>query len=582
MSQSGESAEPTDPGRRLSPLAALLWSKHRISRHTLASVRRESKLKVVFVFLSTLVLLGGIFQISRVAFHLFESFGGELLSSGSLSLSDVVMARMLSVFTLALFAMLTVSNVLVAYQTLYRAREMVYLVQSPISTVELFLGRFVECVTFSSWASAFLGAPVMLAYGLETGASPIFYIALVAFYVPFVSIPAALGTMVAMALVRVLPRLRRSAWLALGLVVVLGVFGLFRDRFQVPDLSSASDLQGLVEAMGRTQSPYLPSQWVAQGVLEAAIGDYAEAGFYFLLLSANALLLVWLASAVAERLLYPGWSELFGGDSKASKPLRSPLRHLDRWLRFLPEPYRSLAIKDFRMFWRDPAQWGQFVLFFGILALYVANLKEATGGGAEQELWRAGRTLLNLGASMLILASLTTRFIFPLVSLEGRRFWILGLAPVTRRQIVWQKVWLSVGSISVFTVSLALLSAVRLALDPLGLVLSVAGMAAATFALSGLAVGLGSLYPNFQEDNPSRVVSGMGGTLCFLLSMVYVVLILAGQAVVLLWSRVGEAAAPGTFGWAVALVALWMVGLTVLVGYLPLRLGLHHLEQVEL
>ena len=68
-------------------------------------------------------------------------------------------------------------------------------------------------------------------------------------------------------------------------------------------------------------------------LLEAAIGNYGEAGFYFLLLSANALLLLWIASAVAERFFYPGWSELFGGDSKASRPLRSPLRHLDRWTR---------------------------------------------------------------------------------------------------------------------------------------------------------------------------------------------------------------------------------------------------------
>jgi ABC-2 type transport system permease protein len=36
--------------------------------------------------------------------------------------------------------------------------------------------------------------------------------------------------------------------------------------------------------------------------------------------------------------------------------------------------------------------------------------------------------LLNLGAAMLILASLTTRFIYPLIILEGRRFWILGLS----------------------------------------------------------------------------------------------------------------------------------------------------------
>lgn len=569
---------------KLAPLPALLWAKRRISRHTLASVRRESKLKVTFVFLSTLVLLGGIFEMSRLGFHLFEDFGSEILGTGALSLSDLVMARLLAVFALALFVMLIFSNVLVSYQTLYRAREMAYLIQSPIATHELFLGRFVECVSFSSWASAFLGAPMMLAYGLETGASWVFYLALVAFYLPFVALPAAIGSMITMLLVRFLARLRQAAWVGLGLLLMVAMFTVFRQRFRIPDLSSSSDLQNLVETLGRTQSPYLPSQWAAQGVLEAATGDWGEAGFYFLLLSANALLLLWLATLMAEKLFYPGWSDLVGGDGgRNTGPVRGPLRHLERIFRPLREPYRSLVIKDIRLFWRDPAQWAQFVLFFGILALYVANLRSMAGGTAAQgEIWRAGRTLLNLGASMLILASLTTRFIFPLVSLEGRRFWILGLAPLSRRQIVWQKMWLSVGSLSVFTVSLAILSAIQLRLDPLASFLSVAGMVATTFALSGLAVGLGSLYPNFQEDNPARVVSGMGGTLNFLLSMVYIVLVLAAEAVILMWSRIGESLAPGSFIWALGGVGLWIVLLTVLMGYLPLRLGLRHLERVEL
>lgn len=569
---------------RLAPLPALLWAKRRISRHTLASVRQESKLKVTFVFLSSLVLLGGLFQLSRLGFHLFETFGAEVLGSGELSLSDIVMARLLAVFALALFVMLIFSNVLVAYQTLYRAREMTYLVHSPIATHELFLGRFVECVSFSSWASAFLGAPVMLAYGLETGASWVFYLALIAFYFPFVTLPAALGSMVTMLLVRFLARLKQAAWVGLGLLVTVVMFTVFRQRFRLPDLSSASDLQTLVETLGRTQSPYLPSQWAAQGVLEAATGDWGEAGFYFLLLCANALLLLWLATLLAERVFYSGWSDLVGGDEgRNTGPVRGPLRHLERLLSPLREPYRSLVIKDIRLFWRDPAQWAQFVLFFGILALYVANLRSMAGSGAvaDQEIWRAGRTLLNLGASMLILASLTTRFIFPLISLEGRRFWILGLAPLSRRQIVWQKLWLSVATLSVFTVSLAALSAYQLRLDPLAGLLSVGGMITTTFALSGLAVGLGSLYPNFQEDNPARVVSGMGGTLNFLLSMVYIVLVLAGEAVILMWSRIGESLVPGSFPWALGSVSLWIVLLTFLMGYLPLRLGLRHLEGVE-
>ena len=41
-------------------------------------------------------------------------------------------------------------------------------------------------------------------------------------------------------------------------------------------------------------------------------------------------------------------------------------------------------------------------------------------------------------------------------------------------------------------------------------------------ALNGLAIGLGVLYPNLKEANPNKIVSGFGGTLCFVLSSFYI------------------------------------------------------------
>lgn len=567
----------------MSQLRTLLWAKGRMTRHTLASVRRESTLKVTFVSISTVFLLLGIFVLSRLGFRLFEIFGAELLGSGGLTLSDLIMSRLLSVFALTLFVLLVFSNVLVAFQTLYRAREVSYLVQSPLPTSTFFLARFYECVTFSSWASAFLGAPVMLAYGLETGAPPVFYLALVAFYVPFVTIPAALGTMITMVLARYLTHLKRGPWVGGGLLGVAVLFGVFRRRFQLPDLSSASDIQALIDTMGRTQNPFLPSQWAASGVLAAATGDVPTAIFQFLLLLSNALLLVWVATWVAERLFYTGWSAMLAGEeTRGGGPRRSPLRFLDVLLRPLREPVRSLMIKDIRLFWRDPAQWAQFVLLFGILTVYAANMRQGTGAVGSEGTWRAFRVLLNMGASMLILASLTTRFIYPLISLEGPRFWILGLAPLSRRQIVWQKFWLSILSTSAFTVGLAVVSAWRLGLDPVAFGLSVGGVILATLTLSGLAVGLGAIYPNFEEDNPARVVSGMGGTLNFLLSMLYILLMLAGQALVLMWGRFAEHFSADTFPWVLAGVGVWMVALSAVVGYLPMQLGIRNLERTEI
>src|SRR5258707_10955747 len=44
------------------------------------------------------------------------------------------------------------------------------------------------------------------------------------------------------------------------------------------------------------------------------------------------------------------------------------------------------------------------------------------------------------------------------------------------------------------------------------------------FSLNGHSTGLGLLYPNFKENNPSKIVSGFGGTFCFVLSFLYILL----------------------------------------------------------
>ena len=43
----------------------------------------------------------------------------------------------------------------------------------------------------------------------------------------------------------------------------------------------------------------------------------------------------------------------------------------------------------------------------------------------QNQFWETMISYLNLGASALTLSTLTTRFVFPQFSLEGRRLWIL-------------------------------------------------------------------------------------------------------------------------------------------------------------
>ncbi len=565
----------------MSALAAVVGAEVRAAAHAAAAVRRESRLKVAFVAGSVLALWLAGFALARAALAALDRVGVGLLGTTDLSLVELLIPRVLSLFTLVLFVLLVFSNALIAHATLYRSRHAAMLLVTPMTFRAVVLSRFAGIVTFSSWSSAYLGSPVVLAYGIVRHAPWSFYVEAALLFVPFVVIPAALGTLLAMALARVVPRLPRAALAVAALVALGAAFAVFRAHLRDPQFRETADLSAALRLTAQADNPLLPSFWLADGLVAGARGEGAQAGFELLLLLANALLLTWLTGEAAERAFHPGWSALASAAHAARRARRAGGDPLARVLRSLPAPARWLTVKDVRLFLREPGQWSQFLLFFGMLLLYIAGL-HSPARGLSAAAWRNWVTLLNSAASLLVLATLTTRFVFPLVSLEGRRFWLLGQAPVPRRLLVAQKFWLSVAFSAGITLALAGLSGWRLHLAPLPFAYSLFTVVAASFALSGLAVGLGSLYPNLAEESPARIVSGLGGTLTFILSAAYVVLAAGAETVVLNWDRIAARAGwgPGR-AWAAVAVVVVAVAVTAATTAVPLALGARNLERLE-
>jgi ABC-2 type transport system permease protein len=98
-----------------------------------------------------------------------------------------------------------------------------------------------------------------------------------------------------------------------------------------------------------------------------------------------------------------------------------------------------------------------------------------------------------------------------------------------------------------------------------------------TLTLTGLAVGLGALYPNFKEDNPSKIVSGFGGTFCLVLSFLYILASVVLLAFTTPWTPSGRVAQSQVWACLGAFLAISLV-----LGWLPLRLGLKRVRSVEL
>lgn len=567
----------------MSQIGTVFWSKGRMARHALASVRTESKLKMGVVGSAAMLLWWGILFGFWEGFQFLQrgAFDEVANTSEAITLADILMVRLLSVFAMALFFLLIFSNVLIAFSTMYKAKEVQYLIHTPIPIRTFFVARYIECVSFSSWASAYLGSPLILSYGIATNAHWSYYFAAILFYIPFVMIPAAIGCTITLILVRIFPKLPRFALFGLAAVVVVFFFLHIRDSFNAENLAQDAVVNSILNATAQTQSPFLPSYWASQGVLSAAEANVSDTGYYLLLLIANALFAVLVGAEFAHHLFRPGFSALLGSEFTAARPLgKGILGRADAIFGFLKQPHRALVVKDFKLFWRDATQWTQFVIFFGIMAVYVANLG---GSNMEQqpERYRAWIAGLNSGSCALILASLTSRFVYPLISLEGFRFWILGLAPLTKKQLIWQKYWLSVLTTTPFTLGLTIVSCYFIRVTPLHFAVTIYTILIANLALAGLAVGLGSIYPNFEEDNPARIVSGMGGTLNFLLSVGYISVIVGIQMAMLGWYARREEFFPEMFWPAFTGFLLFNTLFSAVCGYLPMRWGLRNLIRTE-
>ena len=185
-------------------------------------------------------------------------------------------------------------------------------------------------------------------------------------------------------------------------------------------------------------------------------------------------------------------------------------------------------------FRREPAQWIQFVIVFGLLMVYALGLRRLNDH-LEQPSDLYLVVTLNLAVCALALSTLTTRFVFPQFSLEGRRLWILAMSPLKNQRVVFQKFALSTLFTSVAVALIVLISGNTLSLPPAEIAVYTGAVVLLALGLDAIAGGVGVLFPNLEETNAAKIVSGFGGTFCLVLSFVYIVLFM----LLLTWARIG-------------------------------------------
>lgn len=490
-----------------------LWSsRNRAQRRERGDLTRA----VVFGSIGLVVcgaLSGGAYWLTTQLLE-YAEFGDYLLRLG------------LSWLFLTFLAFLAFSGVVTALSTFFLSDDLRVLMAAPVTPRRLFHARFARTVGQASWMVVIFLAPILIGIGAARCAPPLFYVTAVLTVVPFSMIPVACGTAATLLLVNILPARRaRDILMLMGLAFAAALVLLL--RFIRPEqllrVESLPDITDFFATLQSPITPLLPSFWAGESLFASLQGglDWLHAGALW----STALGCTVLVAAANERWHFAGYSR----SQEAPKARFTRLRFVDRLARIAPLTIvrRQLLLKDVKIFLRDISQILQLLPLLALVLLYLYNFRVLD---LDRIPYMTGfvknvYAFVNLGMAGFVMATVAVRFVFPAVSAEGGAFWIIRTAPISMRDFLWSKFWTGLVPVFVLTEALTIAANELLGIDPMLKVLTAAAILFMSFALVGLATGMGARYPRFGAD-PNQVAGSYGGVAFMILAVLFVIVMI--------------------------------------------------------
>ncbi len=446
-------------------------------------------------------------------------------------IGDLLSTKLLGLALLAFSSILLLSNLITALSSFFLAKDLDLLAASPVHSIRFYLAKLTETTLHSSWMVALLAVPLFAAYGIVYHGGPLWPLVVLGAFIPFLVLPAVVGTALTLLLVNLVPARRAKELLSLIAIGTVASLVLVLRVAQPEQLVRPEGFRSLADFVSMLQAPtnpWLPSEW-AMSMLMNWLLQVADPQPVALLWGGTALGLG--VGSVLYRGLY---RKAF---SKAQESARVSVG--GRWtsalgvlLRWLPADRREFILKDTRLFFRDPTQWSQLILLAVLILVYLFNIQALPlfSGDRFPASVITLVVFLNLGLAGFVLAAIAARFLFPSVSLEGRQMWLLRSSPLDLRAMLWSKYWIGTAPLLVLALLLTIVTNLILRASPFMALVSLVTMVIFTLAASALALSFGAFYPRFDTENAAQIPTSFGGLVYMMTSVTLLALVIMLEA----------------------------------------------------
>jgi len=311
-------------------------------------------------------------------------------------------------------------------------------------------------------------------------------------------------------------------------------FQVEKANLQGSAIGSAQVFDQVMRHTDASAHPISPSTWMAGTIVNWSRPYQARRdAIYPALLLSNGLMGLMVVSFLGKRLFFDSWNRSVQSSAVSNAARAKVVQDRDEgrvrkfpWIyhilgKVLTRPLAAVTRKDILSFVREPAQWMQFAIVFGLLAIYASGLRQMNRDlDTPRDIYTV--LYLNLSVCALALSTLTTRFVFPQFSLEGRCLWVLAMSPLKLTGIVVQKFALSTAFTGLSAMVVLGVAGRTLEMSTADTFFFTVAIALLAMGLNAIAVGFGVIFPNLEESNAARIVSGFGGTVCLVTSFVFI------------------------------------------------------------
>ena len=436
----------------------------------------------------------------------------------------------LSIIFFIFFISINVGNVLVAWSTLYKSDETSFLFTKPVKPANIFIIKFFDNIFYSSSTMLLILLSLFLGYVTYFKLNILTLLFILIFnLLPFIINSASLGVIVLLIIVKLASKL--GAPKVIGTLVLLYIASMFfffklsspaRLVYQV-----MAQYPNVDQYFGYLTAPvikFLPNKWFADSLYWIVRDEFTKSIPSMFFQIGAAVISLSIAIFLGGKWYYKTWLQNISLKLNFIKDDKDKVDKLFDKLISWDSPASAIIKKDFLLFFRDSSQVIHFSVLMALILIFMSSVSGISlMNFKDPELTAVIYSTLII-FNILLISTLSLRFVFPMLSLEGQTFWKTKTSPLKVMNLVNIKLF----PIMVFVILVGQLLNyfANLKLAPHLIPLTAIMTLLVSISLVMFNFGMGVIFVRYKEKNPIRISSSQGASLTFLFSMIYMAVIL--------------------------------------------------------